>query len=166
MQYCRWGLTSAEQRQDHLLLVMLPLCGPGLDLLRYKGVLLAHVQLAPHQYDKVLFNRAQTIIIENCGIGGCSRNAKWLSNWCQPRGAQLYAMHLNDWKGWSQDPTLPSPYLKAGSGNEGILLQVSAYVQFSKGKQLFFYFFFYLFFFPPPLFLWLLHLGLSSLVSA
>ncbi|XP_052522490.1 ecotropic viral integration site 5 protein homolog isoform X2 [Tympanuchus pallidicinctus] len=43
---------------------------------------------------------------------------QWLSTWWkagQPGGAQLHAMHLGDWKGWSQDPVLPRPHLRAGS---------------------------------------------------
>jgi len=42
----------------------------------------------------------------------------------QPKGAQVYAIHLNDQKGWSQDPPLPRPHLRAGSGGEVILLEV------------------------------------------
>ena len=30
----------------------------------------------------------------------------------QPRGAQVHAMYLSDWKGWSQDPALPRPHLR------------------------------------------------------
>ena len=39
----------------------------------------------------------------------------------QPRGAQLHAMPLSDWKGRSQDPPLPRPHLWVGSGGKGIL---------------------------------------------
>jgi len=37
----------------------------------------------------------------------------------QRRGAQVYAMLLSDWEGWSQDPPLPRPHLRAGSGGGG-----------------------------------------------
>jgi len=49
-------------------------------------------------------------------------------------------MHLSDWKGWSQDPPLPRPHLRAGSGGEGISLDIPAYWKSSKGKQVFFSF--------------------------
>ena len=74
----------------------------------------------------------------------------------QPRGAQVYAMHLSDQKGWSQDPPLPRPHLSVGSGGKGILLEVPAYLRLSKGKQILFLF----------MCLWLLCLGLSSLAAA
>ena len=54
----------------------------------------------------------------------------------QPRGAQLHAMHLSGWKGWSQDPLLPRPHLRVGSAGKGILLEIPACVQPSEGKQL------------------------------
>jgi len=38
----------------------------------------------------------------------------------QPRGVQGHAIQLSDWKGWSQDPPLPSPHLRAGCGDKGI----------------------------------------------
>ena len=59
----------------------------------------------------------------------CSRNTKsWpeaviehlMGRQGQPRGAQLYAVHLSDQKSWSQDPPLPRPRLRVGSGGEGI----------------------------------------------
>jgi len=56
----------------------------------------------------------------------------------QPRGAQVHAMYPSDWKGWSQDPPLPSPHLRLGSGGEGILLEIPACLGPSEGKQLFF----------------------------
>ena len=56
----------------------------------------------------------------------------------QPRGAQLHAMYLSDWKGWSQDPPLPAPHLRVGSRGKGILLEIPAYQRISKGKQFFF----------------------------
>lgn len=48
----------------------------------------------------------------------------------------MYAMHLSDQKGWSQDPPLPRPHLRVGSGGEGILLEISVYLRSSEGKQL------------------------------
>jgi len=54
----------------------------------------------------------------------------------QPRGAQVYAMHLSDWEGWSQDPPLPRPHLRVGSGNKSNLLEIPVYLKFSEGKQL------------------------------
>jgi len=33
----------------------------------------------------------------------------------QPRGVHVYAVHLSNWKGWSQDPRLPRPHLRVGS---------------------------------------------------
>ena len=73
----------------------------------------------------------------------CSGNAKsqlerviehLLGWWEQPRGAQVHAVLLRDWKGWSQDPPLPRPHLRAGSGGKGILLKIPAYLSSSKGK--------------------------------
>jgi len=55
----------------------------------------------------------------------------------QPRGAQMCAMYLSDWKGWSQDPPLSKPHLRVGSGSKGILLEICAYLRPSEGKQLF-----------------------------
>ena len=37
-----------------------------------------------------------------------------------PRGAQGQAMNLSNWKGWSQNPSLPKPHLRVGSGGKGI----------------------------------------------
>jgi len=54
----------------------------------------------------------------------------------QPRGAQVHAIHLSDWKGWSQDLPLPRPHLRVGSGDESILLEIAAYLRPSEGKQL------------------------------
>lgn len=39
----------------------------------------------------------------------------------QPRGAQVHAMYLSDWKEWSQDPSLPRPHLGIGSGSKMFL---------------------------------------------
>ena len=94
----------------------------------------------------------------------------------QPKGVQVYATHLSNWKGWSQDPPLHRPHLRVGSGDEGISLESPAYWRSSKGKQFFFFFFVGLFvfwffvglFFLSLLFLCLqlLCLGLSSLSAA
>ena len=56
-----------------------------------------------------------------------------------------------------QDPPLPSPHLRAGSGGESNLLEIPEYLRPSEGKQLFF-----------PLFLypWLWYLCVSSLSAA
>ena len=60
---------------------------------------------------------------------GCSRNAEsqpeavieHLDGWQdQPRGAQVHAMCLIG-RGWSQDPVLSRPHLRAGSGGKGDL---------------------------------------------
>ena len=73
----------------------------------------------------------------------CSGNAKsWpeaviehlVERQGQHRGAQVHTMHLSDWEGWSQDAPLPRPHLRVGSGNEGTLVDVSAYWKSSKGK--------------------------------
>ena len=53
----------------------------------------------------------------------------------QPRGAQLHAVHLSDWNGWSQDPPLSRPHLRVDSGGKGILLEILAYLRPSEGKQ-------------------------------
>lgn len=81
------------------------------------------------------------------GLTDCSRNAEsrpeavmehLVGRQGQPKEAQLHAMYFNDRKGWSQDPPLPRPHLKASSGGEGILLKIPAYWRPSEGKQLFF----------------------------
>jgi len=38
----------------------------------------------------------------------------------QPRGAQVHAIYLSEQKGWSQEPPLPSPHLRVGSGDGNI----------------------------------------------
>ena len=53
----------------------------------------------------------------------------------QPRRAQVHAMYLSDQKGCSQDPPLPRPHLRVGSGSKGILLGISAYLRSSEGKE-------------------------------
>ena len=54
----------------------------------------------------------------------------------QLRGAQVYAMHLSDWKGWSQDLPLPRSHLRVGCGGKGILLEIPVYLRCSEGKQI------------------------------
>lgn len=56
----------------------------------------------------------------------------------QSRGAQLYAVHMSDQKGWSQNPPLTTPHLRIGRGDEGILLELSVYLRRSEGEQFFF----------------------------
>ena len=53
----------------------------------------------------------------------------------QPKGVQVYAMHLNDQKGWSQDPPLPRLHLRVGSGGKGILLEMPVHRRSFEGKQ-------------------------------
>jgi len=74
----------------------------------------------------------------------------------QPRGAQVHAMQPNDQKGWSQNPPLPQPHLRAGSGGGGLLLAVSVYLGSLKVSS----------FFPLCLCLQLLHLSKFSLAEA
>jgi len=47
-------------------------------------------------------------------------------------------MPPSDWKGWSLDPPLPRPHLRAGSRGEGVLLEIPAYLWPANGKQIFF----------------------------
>ena len=54
----------------------------------------------------------------------------------QGRGAQVHAMYLSDQKGWSQDPPLPSPHLRVGSGGGSVSLAVSVHLRPCEGKQL------------------------------
>ena len=63
----------------------------------------------------------------------CSGNAKsWLEaviehlmgRQGQPRGAQVHAKNLSDQNRWSQDPPLPRPHLRTGSGGKGVLLEI------------------------------------------
>ena len=72
----------------------------------------------------------------------CSGNAKpqpeavmehLVGRQAQPKAAQVHAMNLSDQKRWSQDPPLPSPHLRVGSGSEGILLEIPAYLRLFKG---------------------------------
>jgi len=55
----------------------------------------------------------------------------------QPRGAQVYAMLLSDWKGWIQEPSLPWPHWRLESDGEGIFLEIPAYLRPFRSKQLF-----------------------------
>jgi len=57
----------------------------------------------------------------------------------QPREAQVYAVHLIDQKGWSQDPPLPRPHVRFGSGGKGIFLEIPVYLRSSKGKWILFF---------------------------
>jgi len=52
----------------------------------------------------------------------------------QPRGAQLHVIYLSDWKGWSQNPSFPTPHLRVGGGGEGVLLEIPVYLRPSVGK--------------------------------
>ena len=52
----------------------------------------------------------------------------------------MHAMHLSDWKGWSQDPLLLRPHLEVGRGGVSILLEISAYLRPFKGNHFFFSF--------------------------
>jgi len=70
-------------------------------------------------------------------------------------------MQLSDQKDWSQDPPLPSPHLRVGSGGKDIFLEFSTYLSLSKGKQIYLFVYFSLF-----LHLWLLHLDLFSFAVA
>jgi len=56
----------------------------------------------------------------------------------QPRGAQVHAMYLSDWKGWSQDPALPTPHLRVGSEGKGIFVEIPVCLRPSKDKQFLF----------------------------
>ena len=58
----------------------------------------------------------------------------------QPRGAQVYAMHLSGCRMCSQDSPLPRPHLMVCSGGKAILLVIPAYLRPSKSKQIFFSF--------------------------
>ena len=70
--------------------------------------------------------------------------------------AQVHAVHLSNQKGWSQDPPLPSPHLRVGSGDRDVLLEIPVYLRLFEGKQLFG-------FISCP---GLLHLSKSSLAAA
>ena len=57
----------------------------------------------------------------------------------QHRGAQVHAMYLSEQKGWSQDPPLPKPHLRVGSGGRDFLLEIPASQRSSEGKQFLFF---------------------------
>jgi len=46
----------------------------------------------------------------------------------------VQATQLSDWKRWSQDPPLPRPHLRVGSGDKGIFLETLVYLRPSEGK--------------------------------
>ena len=101
------------------------------------------------------FLGSQKCLVENCfaffvscqasTIDSCSGNAKsqlepviehlvGRQDW--PRGAQVQAMQLSDWKGWSQDAPLHRPHLRVGSGGEVISVEIPSYLSLNEGKQL------------------------------
>ena len=43
-------------------------------------------------------------------------------------------MYLKDQKGWSQDPPLPRPHLKAGSESESTLVEIPVFLRSSEGE--------------------------------
>jgi len=47
----------------------------------------------------------------------------------QPRGAQVHAIYLSDWKEWSQDPPLPRPHLRVRSRGENLSLEIPTYLR-------------------------------------
>ena len=47
----------------------------------------------------------------------------------------MQAMLLGDQKVCSQDPPLPRPHLRVGSGNKSNLLEIPVYLRPSEGKQ-------------------------------
>ena len=58
----------------------------------------------------------------------------------QSRGAQVHAM--DDQKDWSQDPPLPRPHLRFGSGGQAVLLEVPVYLEaFGRLAEFFLYFY-------------------------
>ena len=65
---------------------------------------------------------------------------QWLTMWWEGRAnlVELSCMQCISVtvRGWSQDPPLPKPHLRVGSGQEGILLEIPAYLRPSEGKQL------------------------------
>ena len=48
----------------------------------------------------------------------------------------MHATHLSDQKGWNQDPPLPRPHLRVGSGGKDTLLEIPAYMSPYEGKQI------------------------------
>jgi len=68
----------------------------------------------------------------------------WISGWAPggkagPTQGSSAASNAPDRKEWSQDPPLPRPHVRVGSEDEGILLEISAYLRLSKGKKNFFF---------------------------
>ena len=70
------------------------------------------------------------------GKYSCSRSAKsWpetvaehlVGRQGQGRRAEVHAVQLSDWKGWSQDPLLPKSHLRFGSGGKSIVLEIPAF---------------------------------------
>lgn len=52
----------------------------------------------------------------------------------------MHSMNLSDQKRWSQDPSLPWPHLRVGSGGKGISLVIPRDREwYSKGEQLVFF---------------------------
>ena len=63
-----------------------------------------------------------------------------LSTWWEGRAnprSSVHPMHLSDWKGWCQDPPLPRPRLRVGSGDKGVSLEITVYLRPSEAEQLF-----------------------------
>jgi len=93
------------------------------------------------------FNKSYSALLELKLVYKCIGNAKsWpeaviehlVGRQGQPRGTQVHAMYLSDWEEWSQDPPLPRPHLRVGSGGRGILLEIPVNMRPSKGMQIFF----------------------------
>jgi len=65
-------------------------------------------------------------LLEKCNVSANSRPEPVIEHLVgrlgPPRGAQVQAVHMSDWKGWSQDPVLPRTHLRVSSGGKGILL--------------------------------------------
>ena len=58
----------------------------------------------------------------------------------QPRGAQVYAVHLSDLKGGVEPGSIPSQAsFKGGSGDRGVSLEFPVYWMLSEGKELLYF---------------------------
>ena len=57
----------------------------------------------------------------------------------QPWGAQVHAVFLSDWKGWSRDPLHLRPHVRVGNEDKGIAAEVSVCLWPFKGKQILFF---------------------------
>jgi len=73
----------------------------------------------------------------------CSGNANdqvmtWIIDWVPGRKAGPTRL---TGRGWSQDPPLPRPHLRIGSGGESFSLEIPVYVRSFEGKQLLFFIF-------------------------